>query len=138
MRSSVYVTVERPTVGPSACLCHRSTGGRFAAERWARRRYRSIAAGAGAASQLQAPALSSKCIDSRGTRLNTDLFHWTLFYCSLQGSLTYKLKYNRHLCARCYQVIRLVFVFVSYTVLCAFSALTLLVGRQEEHPAYKN
>ena len=60
-------------------MSHRLTAaaaaGGFAADRRAGRRYRSIAAGA----VLQAPALSSKCgqrhVESRGTRLNTDLIN---------------------------------------------------------------
>jgi len=30
------------------------------------------------------------------------------------------------------------FMYIAYDPECAFSALTLLVGRQEEHPACKN
>ena len=55
--------------------------------------------------------------------------------------LAYELLVSRHLLSRhpgVFQLDRLNFCFSSYTVLyCAFSALTLLFGRQEGHPACK-
>jgi len=36
-----------------------------------------------------------------------------------------------------HHLINLLFYFVTYCLYCAFSALTLLVGRQEGHPACK-
>ena len=57
-----------------------SLSGEFATERPAGKRYRSTAAGTGAQQQRRrSTALSSRCgqcrVDSRGTRLNTDLLH---------------------------------------------------------------
>jgi len=90
MRSSVYETVERPSVRPSVRLSHRSTAaavcGGFAADRLLHDapvagvpRCGLRAAGAGTEQQQRcSTALSSKCgqchVDSRGTRLNLDLF----------------------------------------------------------------
>jgi len=71
----------------SVRLSQRSTApavaGGFAAERPVGRRYQSIALGAGVQQQRRrSTALSSKCgqchVDSRGTRLNRDLFAYAL------------------------------------------------------------
>jgi len=81
MRSRVYVTIERPyvrpSVRPSVCLSHRSTAatpvGAFAAERLR------TDDGVGERRAAGTPALGSRygqChVDSRRTRLNTDLFY---------------------------------------------------------------
>ena len=109
MRNRVYVTVERPSV----CLSHRSTAaalaGGFAAERSAGRRCRSAATATGAAYQLQvrsvamasqqAPALSSKCeqchVDSRLTRLNTDLFNTPRLSYYLPAKHAFRLRISK-------------------------------------------
>ena len=74
-------SMKRLSVRPSVRLSHQSTAaaacGGFAAKHPAGRRYRSIA-GAGAQQQRRrSTAISRKCVqcrvDSRGTRLNTDL-----------------------------------------------------------------
>ena len=81
--SRVYETVERPSVRPSVCLFHLATAAEacceFAAERPAGRIYHQSIAGTGAQQhRRRSTALSSKCrqcrVDSRETRLNTDLF----------------------------------------------------------------
>ena len=71
-------SIVRPSVRPFVRLSHRSTAaaacGSFAAERRAGRIYRSQRS----AATRRSTALSSKCgqchVDSRGRRLNTDLF----------------------------------------------------------------
>jgi len=77
--SRVYEAVERPSVSPFVRLSlpsTKSSSGGFAAERPAGRRYRSIT---GAASLHGAQQQMRAChIDSRGTRLNTDLFERAL------------------------------------------------------------
>jgi len=86
MWGRVYKTVERPSVRPSVSLSRRSTAGaacsRFATECPVDRRYQSLP-GTGTQQQRHRSTVhSNKCgqchVDSRGTRLNTDLFD-TLF-----------------------------------------------------------
>jgi len=77
MQNGIYETVQRLSVRQSVPSFDSSSAyGGFAAERHVGRRYRSTAAGA-QQQRSRGTALSSKrgqChVDSRGTRLNTDL-----------------------------------------------------------------